>query len=77
MRMGRLAGFRYREIIKRIKVFGFAFDRQAAGSHEIWYNEKTDRYTTIPNHAGDIPEGTLRAILREAGIGPGEFLKKK
>jgi hypothetical protein len=29
--MGRLAGFRYREIIKRLKSFGFEFDRQAAG----------------------------------------------
>jgi predicted RNA binding protein YcfA (HicA-like mRNA interferase family) len=35
--MGRLAGFSYREIVKQLKAFGFAFDRQAAGSHEIWY----------------------------------------
>ncbi len=75
--MGRLAGFNYREIVKRLKAFGFAFDRQAAGSHEIWYNNLTDRYTTILNHPGDMPEGTLRAILREAGISPNEFLKKK
>jgi hypothetical protein len=33
--------------------------------------------TTIPNHPGDMPEGTLRAILREAGITPNDFLKKK
>lgn len=75
--MGRLSGFRYREIIKRLKVFGFAFDRQAAGSHEIWYNEQTDRYTTVPNHPGDMPEGTLRAILKQAGISPDDYLKKK
>jgi len=56
---------------------GFAFDRQAAGSHEIWYNEHTDRYTTIPNHPGDMPEGTLRAILKQAGIEPDDSLKKK
>jgi predicted RNA binding protein YcfA (HicA-like mRNA interferase family) len=72
--MGRLAGYRYREIVTRLRAFGFAFDRQAAGSHEIWYNEKTNRYTTVPNHPGDMPEGTLRAILREAGIEPGGFL---
>ncbi len=75
--MGRLAGFRYKEIIKRLKSFGFVFDRQAAGSHEIWYNEQTNRYTTVPNHPGDIPEGTLRAILKQAGIEPNDFLKKK
>ena len=72
--MGRLAGFRYREIVKRLKRYGFEFDRQAAGSHEIWYNPKTNRYTTIPNHPGDMPEGTLRAILKQAGITPQDFL---
>ena len=75
--MGRLAGFSYRQIVKRLKAMGFIFDRQAAGSHEIWYNARTDRYTTIPNHPGDMPEGTLRAILRQAGIEPEHFLKKK
>ena len=75
--MGRLSGFRYRQIIKRLKKMGFVFDRQAAGSHEIWYNEQTDRYTTVPNHPGDMPEGTLRAILRQADISLDDFLAKK
>jgi predicted RNA binding protein YcfA (HicA-like mRNA interferase family) len=73
--VGRLAGFRYREIIKRLKKLGFIFDRQAAGSHEIWFNPVSNRYTTIPNHPGDMPEGTLRAILKQAGVNPDEFLK--
>ena len=72
--MGRLAGFRYRDIVRRLKALGFAFDRQAAGSHEIWFNVTTGRYTTIPNHPGDMPEGTLRAILKQAGVTPDEFL---
>ncbi len=72
--MGRLAGFKYREIVKRLKQLGFEFDRQAAGSHEIWFNNSTRRYTTIPNHPSDMPEGTLRAILRQAGLTPEEFL---
>jgi predicted RNA binding protein YcfA (HicA-like mRNA interferase family) len=75
--MGRLSGFKYRQIIRLLKAFGFVFDRQAAGSHEIWYNEESNRYTTIPNHPGDIPEGTLRAILKQAAIEPEDFLKKK
>ena len=75
--MGRLAEFQYRQIAKRLRSMGFVFDRQAAGSHEIWYNEKSDKYTTIPNHPGDMPEGTLRAILKQANILPDTFLKKK
>ncbi len=73
--MGRLAGFKYREVVRRLKQLGFQFDRQAAGSHEIWYNPTANRYTTIPNHPGDMPEVTLRAILSQAGITPGDFLE--
>jgi predicted RNA binding protein YcfA (HicA-like mRNA interferase family) len=72
--MGRLAGFRYRDIVRRLKALGFEFDRQAAGSHEIWYSPGARRYTTIPNHTGDMPEGTLRAILKQAGIAQEDFL---
>jgi len=73
--MGRLAGFKYREVVRRLKQLGFQFDRQAAGSHEIWFSPTANRYTTIPNHPGDIPEGTLRAILSQAGITPNDFLE--
>ncbi|MEC4677376.1 MAG: type II toxin-antitoxin system HicA family toxin [Nitrospirota bacterium] len=50
--MGKLAGFGYRKIVKSLKSFGFSFDRQASGSHEIWHNAKKNRYTTIPNYPG-------------------------
>ena len=75
--MGRLAGFSYREVVKRLKELGLEFHRQAAGSHEIWFNPALNRYTTIPNHPGDTPEGTLRAILKQAGIDVEIFLRKK
>ena len=74
--MGRLAGYGYRQIVKRLKKLGFALDRQAAGSNEIWHNARTNRYTTIPNHPGDLPEGTLRAILKQAGVSPDQFLSQ-
>lgn len=70
-----MSGYRYREIIKILKQFGFVLYRQAAGSHEIWYNPQSERYTTIPNHSGDMPEGTLKAILRQAGIDKDDFIK--
>ncbi len=72
--MGRLSGFAYREVVKKLKLFGFTFYRQAAGSHEIWFNETTKKVTTIPHHSGDIPEGTLRVIIKRAGISPEDFL---
>jgi len=48
--MGRLADFSDHEIVKCLKQFGFEFHHQAAGSHEIWLNPTTKRYTTLPNH---------------------------
>jgi predicted RNA binding protein YcfA (HicA-like mRNA interferase family) len=72
--MGRLAGFRYREIAAKLRALGFRFDRQAAGSHEIWRNDDSGRFTTVPNHPGDMPEGTLCAILRQAGVTPDDFI---
>jgi predicted RNA binding protein YcfA (HicA-like mRNA interferase family) len=73
--MGRLAGFKYREVARRLRTFGFAFDRPGPGSHEVWRNGATGRKVTLPHHSRDMAEGTLRAILREAGINPTEFFK--
>jgi predicted RNA binding protein YcfA (HicA-like mRNA interferase family) len=39
-----------KDVIRALKKAGFEFDRQAKGSHEIWYNTDTRRRTTIPNH---------------------------
>jgi len=38
------------------------------------FNATTIRYTTLVNHPGDLPEGTLRAILKQAGVEMDEFL---
>jgi predicted RNA binding protein YcfA (HicA-like mRNA interferase family) len=73
--MGRLAGFSYREVARRLRSFGFQFDRQGPGSHEVWRQSSTGRKVTIPHHSGDMAGGTLRAILREAGIEVNSFLR--
>jgi predicted RNA binding protein YcfA (HicA-like mRNA interferase family) len=70
----RLPALTAREVIERLRKAGFVFDRQAKGSHEIWYNPTTKRRTVIPNHPGTtIPRATLGAILKQAGISPDEF----
>ena len=62
------------EVIHKLRKAGFVFDRYAKGSHEIWYNPTTHKRTVVPNHQGkDIPKGTLRAIIREAGLTLEEF----
>jgi predicted RNA binding protein YcfA (HicA-like mRNA interferase family) len=75
--MGALAGFRYRDVVRKLRALGLVFHRQAARSHEIWFNPSLNRFTTIPNHPGDLPEATLRAILKQAGIDAAAFLQQK
>ena len=72
--MGRLVNQSYRLVVKKLKTFGFELYRNAAGSHEIWYQPDKMIYTTIPNHPGDLPEGTLRAIIKQAQISVDDFL---
>lgn len=72
--MGRLAGFSYREVTRKLRRLGFEFYRSGKGDHEIWFNPKTKLRTTVPHHR-EIKEGTLRNILKQAQIEIEEFLK--
>jgi predicted RNA binding protein YcfA (HicA-like mRNA interferase family) len=60
-----------------LKQLGLVFHWQTAGSHEIWFNPALNRYTTIPNHPGDMPESKLCAILKQAGVDPETFLQNR
>ena len=72
--MGRLAGFRYREVAKRRRKLGFVQKHDSAGSHELWINYYRRKTLALPWHSGDLPEGTLRSVLKQAGIAEDDFL---
>jgi len=73
--MGRLAGFSADEVVRRLRRAGFVFDRQRKSSHQIWRNPTTGARTTVPRHPGDLPEGTVRAIIKQAGLSIDKFLE--
>ena len=73
--MGRLSGFKYQQVARKLRRLGFVFVRPGAGSHEIWRNPASGRKITLPHHPRDFAEGTLRSILREGGIDVDEFLR--
>lgn len=58
----------YRLLTKKLRKLGCEFVRQAPGSHEIWWNLENRHFTTIPRTRGDIPKGTLIAILHDLGF---------
>jgi len=54
---------------------GFVFDRQES-SHVTVVHPQTDRSVTVPVHSGkDLPPGTLRRIIRDAGLTVEQFLQ--
>ncbi len=61
-----------RELVKAMSKLGYDFDRQK-GSHMILrQSAEPFRRLTVPDHQ-EIAKGTLRSILREAGITPEEL----
>ena len=63
-----------KEVVKLLVKLGYAVDHQT-GSHIILrQNKDPHRRLTIPNHK-EIAKGTLRAIIRQAGLRREEFLK--
>jgi predicted RNA binding protein YcfA (HicA-like mRNA interferase family) len=74
-----MAGLRelsYPEITRRLRKLGFRFYRPGRGSHELWVRDKDGRVVPVPHYRGKrIRKGTVRAIIREIGVGVEEFMK--
>jgi predicted RNA binding protein YcfA (HicA-like mRNA interferase family) len=56
------------ELNRKLRAQGCVLKRQGKGSHEIWHNPMVNCSAVIPNHPGDIPTGTLRAILEQLAV---------
>ena len=63
----------YRQIRRKLEKAGFTLIHQR-GSHVKFVRESGDEVRTVvvPNHR-EVQIGTLRAILRHAGLTPNEF----
>ncbi|MGH8508706.1 MAG: type II toxin-antitoxin system HicA family toxin [Gammaproteobacteria bacterium] len=62
------------EVLRKLQRAGFEVDH-ITGNHYIM-RHPDGRGTVVPNHGGrDIKLGVLRAIIRQAGLTVGEFLK--
>jgi predicted RNA binding protein YcfA (HicA-like mRNA interferase family) len=74
--MSNISPLPYRDVIKKLRKLGFVFRRATGGSHEIWWNEKTKMTCVVPHHK-EVKGGTIRSIIRQAGINEEEFLLQK
>lgn len=63
--------FSAREVLRRLLRAGFVEVRQS-GSHKV-LRHPDGRMTYVAMHPGDIPTGTFRSILKQAGLTDKEF----
>ena len=72
--MTRLPALPARRVVAALERAGFRVIR-IKGSH-CFLRHRSDpaRQTIVPLHRGDLPAGTLRAILRQARLTPQELL---
>lgn len=60
------------QCVKALEKAGFAVYRQR-GSHLTLVRDDPKTQTTVPNHK-ELDRGTLRAIIRQAGLSVDEFI---
>jgi predicted RNA binding protein YcfA (HicA-like mRNA interferase family) len=76
--MSKFPQANYRDLTKVTKKLGFYLCRQASDSHEVWRRDRDGRQTTLFNHGSKaVKRKTIKAILEDLNISPGEFLKLK
>jgi predicted RNA binding protein YcfA (HicA-like mRNA interferase family) len=63
--------YRPREVLSKLQRAGFEVKRQS-GSHAV-LRHPDGRQTYVSMHTKDMPEGTLRSILKQAGLTFEEF----
>jgi len=70
--MPKLPGVRPREAARALVAAGFVFVRQK-GSHRIYVKGRLA--VTLPWHSKEMRKGTLRQVIRQSGLTPGEFFR--
>lgn len=61
------------ECVKALAKIGFVVDRQR-GSHIILVREEPRTTISVPDHK-ELDRGTLRGIIRQAGLSVDEFIE--
>jgi predicted RNA binding protein YcfA (HicA-like mRNA interferase family) len=56
-----------REVLKVLKSDGW-IEKSQKGSHLQLEHPTKKGKVTVPVHGGDIPKGTLKSILKQAGL---------
>lgn len=70
----RLPVVKPRELVSTLEKAGWYVHRQR-GSHLVMHKAGSPNIIVIPVHGHDLPGGTLRGILSDAGLSVREFVE--
>jgi predicted RNA binding protein YcfA (HicA-like mRNA interferase family) len=70
----RLPSLRAREVIRALERVGFVVSRTSGSHCRLIHATDPARKVTVPVHSTDLPRGTLRGIITQAGLTVAEFL---
>jgi predicted RNA binding protein YcfA (HicA-like mRNA interferase family) len=75
MNARRLPALDGRAVVRALEKSGFTVVRTSGSHMRLVHSTDPSRQTTVPVHKGkDIPRGTLRDIIAQAGMTVDEFL---
>lgn len=72
--MSRLPAVRPREAIRALERGGFYVHHVTGSHHYLKHPDQPRIRVTVPFHRKDLPRGTLRAIIKQAGFSDQEFI---
>ena len=71
--MERLPSLTAKQIVRALKRAGFIEHRQQRTSHLVLVHPERKLRTIVSIHPGDLPRGTVHAIIRQSGMTEEEF----
>lgn len=71
--MSKLPVISGQQLVKALGKVGFQIDRRK-GSHMMLYRADPPTTLSVPDHR-ELDRGTLRSLLRQAGVSPEDFVR--
>ena len=71
--MSRLPALSGTRVIAALERAGFFIHHVKGSHHVLRHRNDSQRSVVVPVHRKDLPPGTIRAIIRQAGLTVAEF----
>ena len=70
----RLPALSAADLLRALRRAGFTVERVKGSHHHLRHAERPTLRVVVPVHRGDLPAGTVAAIMRQAGLSQEDLL---